>query len=66
MVISHTQTRTVQTFNFCTYCVGGLGMDAWMTSQLSVAFIHTLRESVMCLVHVWHVIHGTGDDTHSM
>ena len=28
-----------------------LGKDAWMTSQLKVAFIHKLRGSSMCMAH---------------
>ena len=55
---------TVPTFNFCNKCVGRqgqntrpharlppsfIGMGAWMTSQLIVALIPKLRESLMCL-----------------
>ena len=33
-----------------------LGMDAWMTSQLDVALIRTLRESLMCLAYFFDVL----------
>ena len=33
-----------------------MGKDAWMTTQLKVAFIHKVRGSSICLAHFIHVI----------
>ena len=47
IIHDHMQALLPQTF---------LGLDAWMTSQLKVDLIHTLRGSLMCLAYFFDVL----------